>query len=205
MLNAKLCVCTLLQVAGLVSLSFPHYLLRSGVFTVMGAETAQALISGQIFYAFIRGAGKQYGVLWFANASVYSRFGVKSYSGTSLSLAAVTLSPGRRPEHGARPSHGDGTTGSAGALGGVGTPPVALCRDLPPANVTWSDPQCPQGKSGPTCGTSLNLFKRLMWSQYMYNSAYLSAEAGWSFPNGTLSPIGLIQAELRNFSRQHGR
>jgi hypothetical protein len=80
----------------LVSLNFGHYFLKEGVYTLIGAETAQGLPNGQVYYAFIRGAGKQYGVPWFGNVSVFNRWGYKNYSsvgedhsptkGTSLSL-----------------------------------------------------------------------------------------------------------------------
>lgn len=80
----------------LVSLNFGHYFLKEGVYSLIGAETAQGLPNGQVYYAFIRGAGKQYGVPWFGNVSVYNRWGYKSYGsegedhgptkGTSLSL-----------------------------------------------------------------------------------------------------------------------
>jgi hypothetical protein len=88
------------KMATLVSLNFGHYFLKEGVYTLMGAETGQALPNAQVFYAFIRGAGKQYGVPWFGNASVWNRWGWKQYGpevreggiaggptkGTSLSL-----------------------------------------------------------------------------------------------------------------------
>ncbi len=85
------------RLATLVSLNFGHYFLKEGVYTLIGAETAQALPNSQVYYSWIRGAGKQYGVLWFGNASVYNRWGWKSYptgdgahygptKGTSLSL-----------------------------------------------------------------------------------------------------------------------
>lgn len=79
------------KLATLVSLNFGHYFLKEGIYTLIGAETAQALPNGQIYYSWIRGAGKQYGVLWFGNASVYNRWGWKSYpnkptEGASLSL-----------------------------------------------------------------------------------------------------------------------
>jgi len=84
----------------LVSLNFGHYFLKEGTFTLIGAETAQALPNNQVYYAFIRGAGKQYGVPWFGNASLFNRWGYKTYgsaggsgsdthsptNGTSLSL-----------------------------------------------------------------------------------------------------------------------
>jgi hypothetical protein len=84
------------KMSTLVSLNFGHHLIKEGVYTTIGAETAQALPNSQVYYAFIRGAGKQYGVPWFGNASVWNRWGWKSYEasgtdhgpehGTSLSL-----------------------------------------------------------------------------------------------------------------------
>ena len=86
------------RMATLVSLNFGHYFLREGVYTMIGAETAQALPNAQLYYAFIRGAGKQYGVPWFGNVSIFNRWGWKQYTahsagstcgptkGTSLSL-----------------------------------------------------------------------------------------------------------------------
>lgn len=65
--------------ATLVSLNFGHYFLKEGTYTLIGAETAQALPNSQVYYAFIRGAGKQYGVPWFGNASIYNRWGFKTY------------------------------------------------------------------------------------------------------------------------------
>ena len=84
------------KMAALVSLNFGHYFLKEGVYTLLGAETAQALPNSQVYYSFIRGACKQYGVLWYGNASIYNRWGWKVYGGqgadhgptqgTSLSL-----------------------------------------------------------------------------------------------------------------------
>jgi len=67
------------KMATLVSLNFGHYFLKEGVYTLIGAETAQGLPNSQIYYSFIRGAGKQYGVNWFGNASVWNRWGYKTY------------------------------------------------------------------------------------------------------------------------------
>ena len=63
------------KMSTLVSLNFGHYFLKEGVYTLIGAETAQGLPNGQVYYAFIRGAGKQYGVPWFGNVSVFNRWG----------------------------------------------------------------------------------------------------------------------------------
>jgi len=67
------------RMSTLVSLNFGHYFVKEGVYTLIGAETAQALPNSQVYYAFIRGAGKQYGVPWFGNASIYNRWGFKNY------------------------------------------------------------------------------------------------------------------------------
>lgn len=69
------------KMATLVSLNFGHYFLKEGEYTLIGAETAQGLPNAQLYYSFIRGAGKQYGVPWFGNASVWNRWGWKNYSG----------------------------------------------------------------------------------------------------------------------------
>ena len=71
--------------ATLVSLNYGHYFLKEGVYTLIGAETAQALPNNQVYYAFIRGAGKQYGVPWFGNASIFNRWGFKTYGSSGKS------------------------------------------------------------------------------------------------------------------------
>lgn len=67
------------KMAGLAAITFSHYYGKEGIFTMLGAEAAQSHPNGQVFYAFIRGAGRQYGVPWFGNASVYNRWGWKTY------------------------------------------------------------------------------------------------------------------------------
>jgi len=67
------------HMSALVSLCYGHYFVKEGNHVLLGAETAQALPNSQIYYAFIRGACKQYGIHWFGNASVFNRWGYKSY------------------------------------------------------------------------------------------------------------------------------
>ncbi|MBP1990161.1 TIM barrel protein [Paenibacillus eucommiae] len=88
------------QTVAVCSLNFCHYFAKEGNVMMIGAETAQALINANIWYSYLRGAGKQYGLLWFGNASIWNRFGYKDYEregvengyefgpdgGTSLSL-----------------------------------------------------------------------------------------------------------------------
>lgn len=63
----------------LASLTFLHYFAREGNTIMIGAETAQALPSSVMWFAFIRGAAKQYGLLYYGNASVWNRWGYKDY------------------------------------------------------------------------------------------------------------------------------
>lgn len=83
----------------LSSLPFLHYFAKEGNTIMLGAETAQALPNSSMWFSFIRGAAKQYGLLMFGNASIWNRWGYKCYEssgkngyewgedcGTSLSL-----------------------------------------------------------------------------------------------------------------------
>ena len=83
------------RMAALISLTYGHYLARECCYTMMGAETAQSLPNAQIYYSFLRGSGKQYGVPWFGNASVFNRWGWKGYP----------VKPSSNPR-GARPTGG---------------------------------------------------------------------------------------------------
>jgi hypothetical protein len=67
------------HMTALTSLCFGHYFLKEGNHILLGAETAQALPCSQIYYSFIRGAGRQYGIHWFGNASVFNRWSWKDY------------------------------------------------------------------------------------------------------------------------------
>ena len=173
----------------LLSGTFPHYQLKTGLYTLAGAETSQHGPNAQIRYAFIRGAGKQYGVLWFGNVSIFNRFGHKVYTELPNGVTSTEQLSPSKPEHN------------------------SISKGKPHGNKRFSKSQtdyiCSNETSirgygvddlgdpfGPTCGTSLNLMKRLMYAQMMYNSVYASFEDGWFTDHNkgnTLSPIGLIQ------------
>lgn len=156
------------KLVALVSLTYPHYMVRSGLYTVVGAEAAQALPNSQVFYAFIRGAGKQYGVLWFGNVSVYNRFGYKTYPAASRHVTETV---------------------------------PRLKKSEPGIQYECTS----QNDGGPTCGTSLNLMKRLMYAHIMYGSAYVSFENGWFLGStNTFSPIGHIQYGAKQFIETEG-
>lgn len=55
------------------------YPLKEGTVVLTGAETQNRVTSSSIQYAFLRGAGKQYGVHWFGNASMFNTWNYKSY------------------------------------------------------------------------------------------------------------------------------
>ena len=54
-----------------------HHWLKTGLYTVAGAETSQSNGNAQVLYAFVRGAAKQYGTLWFGQVSIFNKFGHK--------------------------------------------------------------------------------------------------------------------------------
>ena len=82
------------------SLTYLHYFAKDGTMTMLGAETAQGLPNTNLWAAYLRGASRQYGLLWQAEISVWNRWGYKAYCpeeliqyrekgpecGTSLSL-----------------------------------------------------------------------------------------------------------------------
>ena len=167
----------------LLSSTYPHYQLKSGLYTIAGAETSQHGPNSQLRYAFIRGAGKQYGVLWYGDVSVFSPFGHKEY----ITPAMVTWSDAT-PKKPRETEHERQTERSYKCVNT--TDPLS------------DDPE--KSPVGPTCGTSLNLMKRLMYSHMMYNSGYASFEGGWFYreKNDTLSPIGLIQHNAYLWTKQ---
>lgn len=145
------------RVVALQSLTFAHSMAQSGAFTVVGCESGQALINAQLFYAVARGAGKQYGTLYFGNVSIYNRFGYKHY-----------------------PSGGYGGTRVDG--GGMATPQRSLQRPLlkptsrtgkqraqsqlaekSPTGATYTCTN--QNEGGAVCGTSLSLMAKLIFAQ----------------------------------------
>jgi hypothetical protein len=58
-----------------------HHPIRDGAMTLAGAEcqNKHGVANSQVQYAFLRGAGKQYGVLWFGDACIFSTFGVTGW------------------------------------------------------------------------------------------------------------------------------
>ena len=57
-----------------------HYILKEGYTILAGAETQNKITNGQVQYMHLRGAGKQYGILWFGDVSVFDTWGYKNYS-----------------------------------------------------------------------------------------------------------------------------
>lgn len=56
------------------------YPLKEGNVVLTGAETQNRVTSSSIQYAFLRGAGKQYGIHWFGNVATFSTWDYKSYN-----------------------------------------------------------------------------------------------------------------------------
>jgi len=64
------------HLVALNSLTLTHYLAERPDHRLLGLETAQGLPSVPMWFAFLRGACKQYGLPWFGNASIWNRWGV---------------------------------------------------------------------------------------------------------------------------------
>lgn len=57
-----------------------HYMLKEGYTILAGSETQNKITNGQVQYMHLRGAGKQYGILWYGDVSVFDTWGYKNYS-----------------------------------------------------------------------------------------------------------------------------
>lgn len=122
---------------------FWHYPMKEGFITCSGAESQNKshTSNDQVHYAFIRGASKQYGLLWYGDISVFNSWGYKTYAKS------------------------DETT-------------------------------------SPLKGNSIAWMKRMLLSQYQYNSAILGFEGSWyqgERGKETLSPIGMLQTDMQQF------
>ena len=121
-----------------------HYPIKDGYITCSGVECQNKVhtSNSQVQYAFIRGASKQYGLLWYGDISVFNSWGWKSY-GTEKNE-----------------------------------------------------------RTGPTKGNSVAWMKRMLLSQYQYNSIILGFEGSLYYGNPhekELSPIGKLQTDMQNF------
>lgn len=139
------------RLSTLVGSTLVHSFLREGVYTFAGAETSQEYPNTQVLYSFLRGAGKQYGVPWFGNVSVYNAYGWKDISKTNLTTKAGGYEDGRADR-----------------------------------------------------GTSLALMKRLGYEQIFHNCWFGGMETGYFYADGTLTPIGRIQADQLRWTEENG-
>jgi len=80
------------------SLNFSHYYGQRNC-RLLGLETAQGLPSDTLMFAFLRGAGRQYGRLIYQASSIWNRFGYNMYHGRKTT-------GGGRPGYGYGPNKG---------------------------------------------------------------------------------------------------
>ena len=79
----------------LCALTTAHYFAREGYAMLLSCESAQSLPNPQMWYGFLRGASKQYGILCGGNVSVWNRWGYKTYESSG-----GTAPTARGPEEG---------------------------------------------------------------------------------------------------------
>ncbi|MBI4025698.1 MAG: hypothetical protein HY360_12010 [Verrucomicrobia bacterium] len=68
----------------LCGLTFPHYFARIDGTRMIGAEFGQALPSVPMWAAWVRGAARQYEMLWMAGISVFNLFGYKTFEADAI-------------------------------------------------------------------------------------------------------------------------
>jgi hypothetical protein len=128
---------------------FWHYPMKDGYITISGAESQNKThtSNNQVHYSFLRGASKQYGLLWYGDISVFNTWGWKKY--------------------------GD-----------------SLGNDHDPVK-----------------GNSISWMKRMLLSQYQYNSTILGFETSKFYTSGAeknkLSPIGKLQKDAQDFVKKY--
>ena len=65
-----------------------------------------------------------------------------------------------------------------------------------------------QGSHSATCGTSLSLMKRLMYTELLYDAAYFAFEGQWTYAADTgkegITPIGKLQQQAKKFFSSAG-
>lgn len=124
---------------------FWHYPIKDGFITISGAESQSKSYTSndQIHYAFLRGASKQYGLLWYGDISVFNSWGWKTY-GTETNK-----------------------------------------------------------RTSPYKGNSIAWMKRMLLSQYQYNSAILGFEGSKFTKSQELSPIGIMQFDMQEFVKKY--
>lgn len=74
--------------SNLTVLWYWNYILKEGNCLLAGAETQNKITNGQVQYMHLRGAGKQYGVLWYGDVSVFGTWGTKLYNPNERELAS---------------------------------------------------------------------------------------------------------------------
>jgi len=166
------------HMSALVSLSAGHYFLKEGNTTLVGAEAAQALPNSQLYYAFLRGAGKQYGVHWFGCTSVFNRWGFKAYG----------VEPTDQFEPGSHYATGpeEGTS-------------LALLKRLLWTHVLYNSVLF-GSESGMILGD--NTAKRMSLTRQPPAPPWISPI---DYSRGQLTPIGQIQADAQRIVEERGR
>ena len=141
---------------------------------MLAAETAQGLPNDQLFYAFLRGAAKMYGLLVWGNGSVYNRFGFKTCpSPDACSLSGSSLALLKRLMY-SQIVYGAVVFGYEAALQTADKPPVLTpLGKMQAAGERWVKDQVAQGNNYTmvtTVGVLLDFFAGYTPSRHLYTS-----------------------------------
>ena len=160
------------KMMALNSLYYPHYYARTGRYTALAAETAQGLPNANLFYAFLRGAAKQFAALIWGNVSIYNRFGFKTCTAHGCSADGTSLSLLKRLMY-AQLIYGVSIFGYEGAIvdGEWNLTPIGKMQKLAASMPQWSAAaKMPQCVFTPTVAVVLDVESGWTPPRHLYSS-----------------------------------
>lgn len=169
------------RLMGLSSLYYPHYYAKSGWYTMLAAETAQALPNAQLFYAFLRGAARQYAQRIWGNASIYNRWGHKTCSSpTACSASGTSLALLKRLAY-TQVAYNTAIFGYEGSMTVDANLTLSPIGALQANTRTWHRAQGPIGAFVPTVAVLLDFFAGYTPPRHLYTENVYRTWGGRSF------------------------
>ncbi len=199
------------NVDSLCGLLFPHYFAKMEGQRLIGAEFLQALPSVPMWSAWVRGAARQYQILWFSGISIFSNFGYKSFESEGFRFLGLKSRTGRDlgvgyPAAQGGPDRGPtisllrrtwyvlfmyGTNIEAIETSQLYRPAGPIQPSIPRADCVEKDPTAPEtrkeflsplGKMQLTASKFCHRYENRRGVQYCPVAAFLDFYAGWNPP-----------------------
>ncbi|WP_432797157.1 hypothetical protein [Poriferisphaera sp. WC338] len=163
-----------------------HYTAKEATATIVeGQNFARADGYMRLHNAFMRGAGKQYGVLWAGGFSAETQWGIRQYFSEDCERELRELVE--------RDSK------------------ITDYSKLPPMNLAKRRKNWLKARCGPTRGVPLNLARRLFYTLYMNNASHAIWEVSMTHEFvssrekiAKLTPMGQLYNAVAAFNEKHG-